>query len=89
MPYRALPVPADSRMGGMRLLVLGGTAFVGRAVVGAALGQGWDVTTFNRGRSGDDVAGVAPDRSGGCPSLGGELVDEFVAVGGEQDVVEL
>lgn len=34
---------------GMRLLVLGGTEFVGRAVVEAALGRGWEVTVFNRG----------------------------------------
>ena len=34
----------------MRLLVLGGTEFVGRAVVEAALGRGWDVTVLNRGR---------------------------------------
>lgn len=34
----------------MRLLVLGGTEFAGRAVVDAALGRGWDVTVFNRGR---------------------------------------
>ncbi|MEU6259761.1 SDR family oxidoreductase [Streptomyces sp. NPDC047043] len=34
----------------MRLLVLGGTEFAGRAVVEAALGRGWDVTVFNRGR---------------------------------------
>ncbi|MFJ5778781.1 NAD-dependent epimerase/dehydratase family protein [Streptomyces sp. NPDC093094] len=34
----------------MRLLVLGGSHFAGRAVVEAALGRGWDVTVFNRGR---------------------------------------
>ncbi|MFE1309823.1 NAD-dependent epimerase/dehydratase family protein [Streptomyces sp. NPDC058755] len=34
----------------MRLLVLGGTEFVGRAVVEAALGRGWEVTVFHRGR---------------------------------------
>ncbi|HET9383095.1 MAG TPA: NAD-dependent epimerase/dehydratase family protein [Streptomyces sp.] len=34
----------------MRLLVLGGTEFAGRAVVEAALGRGWDMTVFNRGR---------------------------------------
>lgn len=34
----------------MRLLTLGGTEFVGRAVVEAALGLGWDVTVFHRGR---------------------------------------
>jgi hypothetical protein len=36
----------------MRLLVLGGTRFVGHAVVSAALGRGWEVATFNRGLSG-------------------------------------
>ncbi|MGW1542717.1 SDR family oxidoreductase [Streptomyces sp. NPDC002309] len=33
----------------MRLLMLGGTEFAGRAVVEAALGRGWDVTVFHRG----------------------------------------
>lgn len=33
----------------MRLLVLGGTEFVGRAFVSEALALGWDVTVFNRG----------------------------------------
>ncbi len=35
----------------MRLLVLGGTHFVGRAIVEAALAGGMDVTALNRGRS--------------------------------------
>ena len=42
----------------MRLLVLGGTRFVGRAVVVTALGHGWEVATFNRGLSAADVPGV-------------------------------
>jgi 2'-hydroxyisoflavone reductase len=33
----------------MRLLVLGGTEFVGRALVEEGLNRGWDVSTFNRG----------------------------------------
>jgi 2'-hydroxyisoflavone reductase len=37
----------------MRLLVLGGTWFLGRAVVGAALGQGHAVTVFHRGYTSD------------------------------------
>jgi len=35
----------------VRLLVLGGSAFVGRVVVTAAIDRGWSVTTFNRGRT--------------------------------------
>src|SRR4051812_9988849 len=34
----------------MRLLVLGGTSFVGRALVEEGVARGWEVTTFNRGR---------------------------------------
>ncbi|MER6432244.1 NAD-dependent epimerase/dehydratase family protein, partial [Streptomyces sp900105245] len=34
----------------MRLLVLGGTEFVGRAVVEAACARGWEVTVLHRGR---------------------------------------
>ena len=42
----------------MRLLVLGGTHHVGRAVVEEALARGDDVTTLNRGVSGHDVDGA-------------------------------
>ncbi|MFI1936624.1 NAD-dependent epimerase/dehydratase family protein [Streptomyces purpureus] len=41
----------------MRLLMLGGTEFVGRAVVDAALARGWEVTVFHRGRH-EPPAGV-------------------------------
>jgi 2'-hydroxyisoflavone reductase len=36
----------------MRILVLGGTSFVGRAIVEDAVGTGADVTLFSRGRTG-------------------------------------
>jgi nucleoside-diphosphate-sugar epimerase len=42
----------------MRLLVLGGTRFVGWAIVTAAVERGWEVATFNRGVSGPDTAGA-------------------------------
>lgn len=42
----------------MRLLVLGGTRFLGRGVVAAALARGDEVTTFTRGVSGEPPAGV-------------------------------
>ncbi|MFI1400731.1 NAD-dependent epimerase/dehydratase family protein [Streptomyces sp. NPDC020681] len=44
----------------MKLLVLGGTWFLGKTIVEGALARGWEVTTFNRGRSAKDVPGVAP-----------------------------
>ncbi|WP_116450042.1 NAD-dependent epimerase/dehydratase family protein [Blastococcus litoris] len=42
----------------MRLLVLGGTHFLGRHVVTAALERGHEVATFTRGVSGEPPAGV-------------------------------
>jgi nucleoside-diphosphate-sugar epimerase len=42
----------------MRLLILGGTWFLGRTVVEQAIAAGWQVTTFSRGRSGHDVPGA-------------------------------
>src|SRR4051794_8488746 len=42
----------------MDVLVIGGSVFVGRAVVDEALALGADVTVFNRGRSGAVPAGV-------------------------------
>ncbi|MFD4830872.1 NAD-dependent epimerase/dehydratase family protein [Streptomyces uncialis] len=42
----------------MRILVLGGTWFLGRAVAENALNRGWEVTAFNRGRSGVAPAGT-------------------------------
>jgi 2'-hydroxyisoflavone reductase len=44
----------------MRILMLGGTGFVGRAVVEAALSRGHHVTVFNRGRSGADLFPQVP-----------------------------
>ncbi len=49
------PIAGDTRDvedARMRLLVLGGTRFVGRAVIEEALVRGWDVTAVNRGITG-------------------------------------
>ena len=67
----------------MRLLVLGGTQFVGHAVVGEALARGWDVTVANRGRSGPPRDGVTPvtlDRTvpGALDALAAEHYDVVV-----------
>jgi nucleoside-diphosphate-sugar epimerase len=50
----------------MDVLVIGGTVFLGRAVVGEALAAGHAVTVFNRGRSGaapDGVRALVGDRT--------------------------
>ncbi|GAB2740860.1 SDR family oxidoreductase [Streptomyces bullii] len=64
--------------------MLGGTEFVGRAVVEAALGHGWDVTVFHRGRH-DPPAGVRSlhgDRTApeGLAALAGDTDDWDVVV---------
>ncbi|SBT37072.1 NAD-dependent epimerase/dehydratase family protein [Micromonospora auratinigra] len=66
----------------MRLLVLGGTGFVGGAVVREALRRGWTVTVFNRGLHGELPAGVRRLR-------GDRTVPDGLAAltGGEWDLV--
>ena len=65
----------------MRILVLGGTEFVGRAYVEEALGAGHDVTLFNRGQT-------APELFPGIAKLRGDRdIDLSVLGGGEWDAV--
>jgi len=57
----------------MRLLILGGTVFLGRHVVDAALARGHEVTIFTRGRHGtgpEGVEHVAGDRADVAPLRG-------------------
>lgn len=51
-PGSAAP-PATAKK--LKLLVLGGTLFVGPAIVEAALARGHEVTTFNRGKTNPDL----------------------------------
>jgi nucleoside-diphosphate-sugar epimerase len=48
----------------MRILVLGGTWFVGRAIVTEALRTGADVTLFSRGRTGTELFPAVPRLAG-------------------------
>jgi 2'-hydroxyisoflavone reductase len=48
----------------MRILVLGGTAFVGRAIVESALRNDFEVTLFGRGRTGTDLFPGVERRTG-------------------------
>lgn len=66
----------------MELLVLGGTVFLGRHVVDAALARGHDVTIFHRGRHpaprAADVTEVLGDRAVGFEALAGRRFDVVV-----------
>jgi 2'-hydroxyisoflavone reductase len=70
----------------VRLLVLGGTRFVGRGLVQAALADGHDVTLFHRGRTAPglfaDAEHVLGDRDGGLAPLAGRTFDACVDVSG-------
>ena len=71
----------------MRILVLGGTRFIGHAVVEAALRNGHDVTLFNRGSDRTlfpQVARLIGDRNrpGDAARIGGQRWDAVVDISG-------
>ena len=69
----------------MRLLILGGTVFLGRHAVDAALARGHQVTLFNRGRHAGlfpDVEQLRGDRDGGLDPLHGRQWDAVLDTSG-------
>jgi 2'-hydroxyisoflavone reductase len=66
----------------VRLLVLGGTKFLGRAAVEAALARGHEVTLFNRGETNPELFPEAEklrgDRDGGLSALEGREWDGVI-----------
>jgi 2'-hydroxyisoflavone reductase len=70
----------------MRILVIGGTAFVGRHITEAALAAGHDVTLFHRGKTGRDLFGAAThltgDRNADLSALAGGRWDATIDVCG-------
>lgn len=66
----------------MKLLILGETVFLGRALVDAALARGHEVTLFNRGISSPEaypgLRQVHGDRDGGLSALGDERFDAVI-----------
>ncbi|MGX2997637.1 NAD-dependent epimerase/dehydratase family protein [Streptomyces sp. JNUCC 64] len=66
----------------MKLLLLGGSEFVGRAVAEEAVRRGWSVTTFNRGRhpAPDGVTALTGDRTapGGLAALSDGVWDAVI-----------
>ena len=62
----------------MRILVLGGTAFVGRAIVQEALERGDEVTVFGRGRTGTELFPQAARR------IGDRATGDYAALAGTE-----
>src|SRR5277367_4128013 len=66
----------------MRILIVGGTSFVGRAIAFAALDKGHDVTVINRGQTESDlpdtVTRLIGDRQGDMSVLDGLSFDATV-----------
>lgn len=61
----------------MKVLLLGGPKFLGRAVIEAALARGDEVTLFNRGQTNPadfpEVERLTGDRDGGLAPLAGHV----------------
>jgi len=78
--------PVAPASNAMKLLVLGGTVFLGRHIVEAALAQGEQVTLFNRGRSAaalfPGVERLIGDRDGDLRALQGRRFDAVVDCSG-------
>ncbi len=70
----------------MKLLILGGTQFVGRHLTEQALARNYDVTLFNRGQRNSDlfpeVEQLRGDRDGDLESLKGRTWDAVIDVSG-------
>jgi len=70
----------------VRLLILGGTKFLGRAIVDAALAGGHELTLFNRGETNadlfPDVEKLRGDRTSDLSALEGRTWDAVVDVAG-------
>jgi len=66
----------------MKLLIIGGTRFLGRAIVEAALAAGHELTLFNRGQSNPDLypqlEQLHGDRDGGLDVLRGRQWDAVI-----------
>ena len=66
----------------MKILILGGTVFLGRAILEAALARGHEPTLFNRGKQNADlfpnVEKLRGDRDGGLSALAGRRWDACI-----------
>jgi 2'-hydroxyisoflavone reductase len=92
-PHRLLGAPPPKR-----ILILGGTGFIGPHEVRRALERGHQVTIFNRGRTapgmfGKDVEELVGDRANDLSALKGRkwdaVIDESASLGSARDWVRL
>src|SRR5207248_5042543 len=83
---RARPAWSSRERCGLKLLVLGGTQFVGRAVTEIALERGHELTLFHRGRTNPDLFPEAEhlhgDRDHDLAALEGRSFDAVVDTSG-------
>src|SRR5262249_4398503 len=81
-PRGGRPAPGRARRARVKLLVLGGTVFLGRHLVEAALARGDQVTIFTRGLTAPDLFPDAErlhgDRDGDLAALAGRTWDVVV-----------
>ncbi len=79
--YRAEPAPHP-----IKLLILGGTAFLGPAIVDAALVRGHTITLFNRGKTNPqlypELEKLRGDRNGDLEALAGRQWDAVIDTSG-------
>jgi 2'-hydroxyisoflavone reductase len=77
-----LPELGKTGSGKLKLLVLGGTGFIGPHIVDAALAKGWEVTLFNRGKTRPElfpnVEKLQGDRDGKLDALKGRKWDAVI-----------
>jgi 2'-hydroxyisoflavone reductase len=75
-------VPRPPQRGGLRILILGGTGFIGPYQVRYALDRGHTVTLFNRGRTNPqlfpEVEKLVGDRGGDLTALEGRTWDAVI-----------
>ena len=66
----------------MKILILGGTRFLGRHLVDAALARGHKITLFNRGKTNPDlfphIETIFGDRDGGLDALADRQWDAVI-----------
>src|SRR5438270_10837327 len=78
------PAGYVASLGCMRILVIGGTSFVGRHMAQTALDRGHEVTLFNRGKTNPDVLPSAErltgDRNTDLSALDGRDWDATIDV---------